>query len=121
MKKIKLSGFIVVRNEEKNIERCLRSLDFCDEIIVVDQESTDKTVKIARKYTKNIYHDKCWGYADPSRKLGASKCKGRWILNLDADEEITNPLKLEILDAIKKKTLQMHIIFIERYIFWRKK
>ena len=94
MKNINLSAFLIVHNEEKNLEKCLKSLSFCDEIIIVDQESTDNTLKLATKYTKNIYHDKCWGYADPSRALGESKCHGKWILNLDADEEITLALRI---------------------------
>ena len=50
MKPINLSAFLVVRNEEKNLDRCLKSLKFCDEIIIVDQQSTDNTIKIAKKY-----------------------------------------------------------------------
>ena len=115
MQKVKLSGFVVVRNEEKNIDRCLKSLDFCDEIIVVDQESTDNTIKLAKKYTDKIYSDKCWGYADPSRKLAASKCTGDWIIYLDADEEITGQLKKEILKAIKSDKFDAYKIHFNFY------
>ncbi len=110
MRKIKVSAFLVVRNEEKNIERCLKSLNFCDEIIIVDQESSDNTIAIAKKYTSKIYHDKCWGYADPSRKLGASKCKGEWILNVDADEEITPELRQEIQKKIQNSAFDAYHI-----------
>ena len=116
MKPINLSAFLVVRNEEKNLDRCLKSLKFCDEIIIVDQQSTDNTIKIAKKYTNKIYHDKCWGYADPSRVLGASKCNGKWILNLDADEEITQKLRKEILETIKKPKYDAYNI--HRNFYW---
>lgn len=115
MKPITLSAFLVVRNEEKNLDRCLKSLDFCDEIIIVDQESTDKTLKIAKKYTNKIYHDKCWGYADPSRVLGEGKCKGKWIFNIDADEEVQDKLKEEILSIIKNPTHDAYRIHRDFY------
>ena len=54
----KISAVIMAFNEEKNIERCLKSLAFVDEIIVVDNSSLDKTVEIAKKYTKNVFTQK---------------------------------------------------------------
>ncbi len=115
MKRIKLSAFLVVRNEEKNIERALKSLDFCDEIILVDQESTDNTLKIAKKYTKKIYHDKCRGHCEPSRLLALKKCKGDWILNIDADERISSPLKKEIIQEIEKNHIEAFYIHRNLY------
>lgn len=102
MEKKILSAFVVVRNEEKNIANCLGNLNFCDEIIVVDQQSTDNTVVIAKKYTKKVFIDKCWGHCEPSRLLALKKCKGDWILNIDADESISPLLRKEILEVISK-------------------
>ncbi|MCM8787684.1 MAG: glycosyltransferase family 2 protein [Candidatus Omnitrophica bacterium] len=115
-KKIKISAFLVVRNEGKNIERALKSLNFCDEIIIIDQKSTDDTVEKSKKYTKKIYCDKEWGYCEPSRILGEKLCKGEWILNIDADEEVTYELKKEILKAIKKD--EKDVYGLKRLIFY---
>ena len=52
---VKLSVFIITKNEEKSIERCLRSILWADEVILVDGHSTDKTVEITRRYTDKIY------------------------------------------------------------------
>jgi (heptosyl)LPS beta-1,4-glucosyltransferase len=108
--KNKISAFVITKNEEKNIARCLKSLDFCDEILVVDQGSTDKTLEIAKKYATEIIKDKNYGYCEPSRALAAKKCAGPWLLNLDADEEITTGLRKEILEAVTSKEYDVYEI-----------
>lgn len=102
----KLSAVISVYNEEKNIERCLKSLDFADEIIVVDNSSTDKTVEVAKKYTDKVFTQK----NDPSaidlqKNFGFEKASSEWILSLDGDEEISKELREEIKYATKKTTI----------------
>lgn len=93
MKKINISVVLVVKNEEKNIERCLTSVkDFADEIIVVDDSSTDKTVEIAKKFTDKIFLHKSLGYVEPARNFAISKATGDFVLILDADEELTKSL-----------------------------
>jgi len=97
MKKPKVSVNIIARNEEKNITDCLISARLlADEIVFVDMESEDKTVKIARKYTDKIYHYPLAGYVEPARKFGIEKCSGEWVFILDADERITPKLAREI-------------------------
>lgn len=95
----KLSVVISAYNEENKIEACLKSADFADEIIFVDNSSTDKTEEIAGKYTKNIYKQKndptC---IDLQKNFGFSKATGDWILSLDADEEISK----ELADGIRQ-------------------
>jgi len=95
---VKISAVIAAYNEEKNIERCLRSVSFADEIIVVDSHSTDKTARLAGKYTKKIYYRKFNGFSD-IKNYGISKAKYPWILSVDADEEVAAPLR----KSIKKK------------------
>jgi len=94
---MKVSACLIVKNEEKVIERCLKSLDFVDEIIVVDSGSTDKTVEIAEKYTDKVYFQKWLGY-DKQRNFAASKAKNDWIFVLDADEVATKELSEEIIN-----------------------
>lgn len=101
----KLSVVITAYNEEKNIEDCLKSAkDLADEIVVVDNSSTDKTVEIARKFTKKIYQQE----NDPTKidiqkNFGFSKATGVWILSLDADERVTPELAKEIKSVISSK------------------
>lgn len=93
----KISAVISVFNEEKNIERCLKSLVFADEIIVVDNSSTDRTNELAKKFTKKIYiqaNDPV--KIDLQKNLGFSKATGDWILSVDADEEVSPELAQEI-------------------------
>ncbi len=93
----KISAVIIARNEEKMIGECLDSLSFCDEIIVIDNNSIDKTVEIAEKYNAKIYHD---GSGDFSilRNLGLKNAQNEWVLYIDADERVDKAL----LEAIKK-------------------
>lgn len=97
----KLSVIIISKNEAKNIARTIESVTFADEIILIDAFSTDKTVQIAKKFNVKIYKRKWTGYSDQKR-FALSKASGKWILSIDADEEVTENLKLEILKAINQ-------------------
>jgi glycosyltransferase involved in cell wall biosynthesis len=98
----KLSVVISAYNEERNIGECLESIkDIADEIIVVDNSSTDKTREIAKKHTKKVFEQK----NDPKnidllKNFGFSKATGEWILSIDADERITHELSGEIREKI---------------------
>ena len=101
----KLSVVISAYNEENKIEVCLKSAFFADEIVLVDNSSTDKTKDLAQKYTKNIYTQKNNPSAiDLQKNFGFSKATGDWILSLDADEEISKELADEVKALIKKST-----------------
>src|SRR3989338_4403467 len=93
-----LSVVLSVHNEEKLLEEALKSIkDLADEIIVVDNESTDKTVQITKKYTKNIFvHQNTPNSLNAPKNYGFSKAKGDWILSLDGDEVIPVELAAEI-------------------------
>lgn len=91
-----LSVAISAYNEEKTLGRCLASVSFADEIIVVDNESQDRTVAIAKKYTKKIFSQKNILMLNTNKNYGFGKATGDWILNLDADEEIPKELAREI-------------------------
>lgn len=101
----KLSVVITAYNEEKKIAAALESAQFADEIILVDNGSADKTVEIAKKFTKHIYHQK----NDPAnidlqKNFGIEKATGDWILILDADEIISKELAEEIRVVINPPT-----------------
>lgn len=86
---ILLSACMMVRNEEKNIERCLKSIcGFVDEIVVVDTGSTDDTLKIAKRYDARIYHHPWEDDFSLHRNQSMSHARGKWVMIIDADEEL---------------------------------
>ena len=84
----KLSVTIITKNEEKNIARCLESVKWADEIIVLDTSSTDRTVEICRQYTDQIFCVDWHGYGK-QKNLCADRTSHNWVLNIDSDEEIS--------------------------------
>lgn len=103
MDKIPLSVVVMTKNEEKNIEACLQSVaDWAQEIVVVDDYSTDNTLVIARKYTDKIYQRK-WEMEGASRNFAYAQAHCDYVLSLDADERITPQLKDEITAIFQEK------------------
>jgi glycosyltransferase involved in cell wall biosynthesis len=99
---VRLAAIVITRNEEKNIERCLKSVAFCDEIIVVDSESQDKTRELAARFTTRVYERKWQGYSDQKNyALSLTECE--WVLSIDADEEISDELKNDILSVVTRE------------------
>ena len=92
---MKISAAIITYNEERNIARCIESLRCCDEIVVIDSGSTDRTVELATKLGARVL-DVAWrGYA--GQKNHASECcQNDWVLSLDADEALSEALEAEI-------------------------
>jgi len=92
----RISTIVLTKNEEKNIERCLKSVvKFSDELIVVDCYSDDDTVEIARRFTENVYQN-AWPGFSRQREYALSKTKNDWVLWIDADEEVSPGLADEI-------------------------
>ena len=94
-----LSVVIISYNEEQNIQGCLESARWADEIVVVDAFSTDNTPEICKEYTNKIYQRPWPGYG-PQKNFGIRHASGDWIFVLDADERITPDLKQEVLDVL---------------------
>ena len=84
----KLSVTIITKNEEKNIARCLESVKWADEIVVLDTNSTDRTVEICRQFTDKIFCVDWNGYGK-QKNLCADRTSNNWVLNIDSDEEIS--------------------------------
>lgn len=99
----KISAVISTYNEEQMIKDCLESIKWADEIIVVDNSSQDKTVEIAKKYTKKIFTRPNNLMLNINKNFGFGKATGDWILSLDADERVELGLKEEIVSSIKYK------------------
>ena len=119
MSKIKISAVVNTRNEESNIEACLKTLRFADEIVVVDMESEDKTVKLAKKYTKKVFNHKNVGYVEPARNFAIKKATGNWILIVDADERIPRSLAVKLIKITKQKEADFVRIPRQNLIFGR--
>lgn len=90
-----VSVYLVVMNEEKNIRRVLDSLKGFEDIVIVDSGSHDRTLEIAREYTQRIYH-KDWNGMAAQKEYAKSLCVHDWVLNLDADEQLTSQLRKQI-------------------------
>lgn len=100
----KLSVIIITYNEERNIEACLKSVCWADEIIVVDSFSTDRTVAIANKFTDKIFKHPFHGYGK-QKAFALSKAREEWVLSIDADERVPQALKEEIEMAISNSAI----------------
>jgi len=92
---------VLTKNEESNIERCLKSISWSDEIVVVDDQSTDLTVKIAEDFGAKVYQRKLEGDFASQRNFALQKAVEEWVLFVDADEEVPEGLRQEIINAIK--------------------
>jgi len=101
----KLSITIITKNEEANIERCLNSVKWADEIVIIDSGSQDRTVQICQEFGAKVIETKWLGFGK-TKKLAVDSAKYDWIFSIDADEEVTEELKVtiaEILSNPKKK------------------
>ncbi|MDD2688676.1 MAG: glycosyltransferase family 2 protein [Candidatus Omnitrophica bacterium] len=99
-----LSAVVITKNEERNIRGCLDSVaGFADEIILVDDESSDKTVDIAKEFTNKIIIRKM-DVEGRQRNFAYAKARNLWVLSLDADERLTSELKKEIKEVLTDNT-----------------
>jgi glycosyltransferase involved in cell wall biosynthesis len=99
-KKLNVTACIVSFNEESNIRRCLESVTWCREIVVVDSFSTDRTVEIAREYTDNVIQREWPGFR-AQKEFARQQGTSEWSLMLDCDEEISQDLQMEIFQSLK--------------------
>ncbi len=99
----KISACVITFNEERKIRRCLQSLTWCDEIVVMDSFSTDRTPEICREFTSRVYQHEWLGYVG-QRNLVREMSSFPWILFLDSDEEVSPGLRDEILGEFERGT-----------------
>ena len=98
-----LSVVIITKNEQDNVKKCLESIKWANEVIILDSGSADKTVEICKHYTNQVYSTDWPGFGiQKQRALDLST--GDWVLSIDADEIVSLQLKNEILEKIKSKS-----------------
>lgn len=122
MPKLPLSVVVITKNEERNLADCLKSVvDWAGEIVVVDDESTDRTVAIAKEFASKVMHRKMdnegihrnWAYA---------QAKNEWVLSLDADEIVSPQLRDEIIATLPNTEFHAFDMPLRNYIgkYWVK-
>lgn len=105
---MEISICMMVKDEEKNLDRCLKSIkplvdNDIAELIVVDTGSKDNTIKIAKNYTNKVYFHSWNNDFSSMRNITISYAKGKWIFIIDADEELENPY--ELIKAFEQKDI----------------
>ena len=115
LRKNKISALIIAKNEEGQIENCLKTLFFADEIVLVLDSCIDETEKISRKYTQKIFK-RSFLQEGERRNFGISKCNNDWIFEIDADERVTEGLSKEIRKTINESLHNYHNIPVDNYV-----
>jgi glycosyltransferase involved in cell wall biosynthesis len=115
-----VSAFIVCMNEESQIRRCLESIEWCNEIVIVDSGSTDSTIAICKEFTDRILFRSWTGYVE-QKAYALQQCTSDWVLNIDADEEVSPELKEEmiaLLQADKKQSIAYNGFHLSRVVYY---
>lgn len=119
-----VSAIIVCFNEEDRIQDCLESVSWCDEIVVVDSFSTDRTPEICRRYTDRFTQHPWMGYRE-QKAYAHSQASKDWVLLVDSDERVSPELKREILDNLASENGQYAGYAVPRLVhylgrWWRR-
>ena len=96
-----LSVAIIACNEAHRIARCLQSVAFADQVVVLDSGSTDDTVAIARGLGADVEVTPDWPGFGPQKNRALARCRYRWVLSIDADEQVSDALAAEILRVLR--------------------
>lgn len=116
MKKEKISGCLIVKNESETLEKCIKSmLPVLNELIVVDTGSTDNTVEIAKKYTNKVYHYEWNDNFSAARNFAICKARYEWIIFLDADEYFSENSPRNIRKTIDEENGQADALLTRGY------
>ncbi len=117
MTRPRLSVTVITSNEEDRLRPCLESVRWADEIVVVDAESTDKTVEVARSFTDHVVV-RPWPGFGPQKNFAIDQAHGEWILSLDADEEVSAELREAIERVLGSEGAAEGYAVARRNIFW---
>lgn len=112
-----LSVTVVTWNEEERLRECLESVAWADEIVVVDAESGDKTVQLAREFTDRVWVRPWPGFA-AQKNFALEQATGAWVLSLDADERVTPALRARVEQVLRAGGPAVGFRIPRRNIFW---
>jgi glycosyltransferase involved in cell wall biosynthesis len=112
-----LSVIVIVKDAARDIQHCLESVKWADEIIILDSGSRDKTLEICRQYTQNIFSTDWPGFGIQKNRA-LDKAKGKWVLSIDADEVLSSGLIEEIKQIISKVEDRYDAYAIQRISFF---
>lgn len=115
--KPQISAIVVCFNEEDNIGRCLESLKWCDEIVVVDSFSTDRTAEICRQFTDRVIQRRWTGYRD-QKAFAHSQATKEWVFLVDSDEQVPQELREEIQEALRRCNSQVAAFSVPRLVHY---
>jgi len=118
MPRKQISCVIHTYNSELFLEDCLKTVLWCDEIVIIDMYSDDKTIEIAERYDCKIYYHDNVGFADPARAFGVSKCSHDWILSLDSDELVSEGLKEKLISILNNDSCPITVYRLSRVNFF---
>jgi len=106
---MKISAYVIAFNEAEKIADCIKTLQWADEIILIDSYSTDGTSEIAEKHGAKVFHVEFKGYGD-LRNKAIGFCSNDWIFSLDSDERCTKDVRDEIISLIKKDDKDIYYV-----------
>jgi glycosyltransferase involved in cell wall biosynthesis len=117
----KLSAYLIVKNEERDLPACLDSLKgLADELVVVDDESTDRTATICRAGGAKLFSRKLDGYGS-QKQYALEQCTGDWVFSIDADERVTPELAKEISNIVSQQKDPVGYFITRRMYFLGKR
>lgn len=116
-----LTGVILAKNEEERIGKAIDSLNICDEILVIDDYSSDNTVQIAKKHGAKVIKRRLNKDFANQRNFAMGESRGEWILFVDADEKVSEKLAKEITSVVSKKDDIAAFYIKRRDIWWGRK
>jgi len=112
-----ISCFIVCQDEERQIVDCLESVRWCDEIVVVDGGSRDRTPELCRRYTDRVLYNAWPGYVEQKR-FGFARVSHPWVLNVDADERVSDELRDEITALLHNPAPDVDGYYVRRLVYY---
>ena len=112
-----ISAVILTKNEEDNIQKCIKNLLWCDEIVVIDDFSTDKTVHIAKKLGAKVFKHSLDNDFAAQRNYALNQAKREWVLFIDADERVSKSLATEIIQEIKHTSVDGYFLKRKDFVF----
>lgn len=117
-----ISAVVLVKNQQTQLRECLESLKWCEEIVVVDDGSTDKSVEVAKEFGAKVYNHSLGGDFSQQRNYALEKVKNDWVFFIDADEKVSKELAEEIYQQTSQFLTAVNGFYIPRkdYLWGRK-